>query len=145
MPLWFMSLTSSQEDDWSEPPGWPFTGHIEKACLVWRRSAMESWFIQWSCVQQEYNHRSAELCQSCFPFQSSPQYWYTCPSSECWRTDRSSHSEVAWCTLLHSYTKQNSLSLPLFCLCLFLKGEFLLHSVFFPFASSESVYNNITC
>lgn len=56
---------------------------------------------------------------------------------ECWRTetDRSSHSEVACCTLLHSYTKQKSFSLSLFLLCLFLKGEFLLHSGFFPFAS----------
>lgn len=62
---------------------------------------------------------------------------------ECWRTDtdRSSHSEVA---LVHSYTKQNRNNPSLFLFCWFLKGKFLLYTFFFPFASSKSVYDNIT-
>lgn len=58
------------------------------------------------------------------------------------KTDRSSHSEVAWFTLSHSYTEQNSHDLLLVLLCLFLKGEFLSHSFFFAFASSSAILHN---
>lgn len=50
-----------------------------------------------------------------------------------WMTepDRLSHSEVAWFTLLHPYSGQNSHSLSLLLLCLFLKeGRISFHSFF---------------
>lgn len=78
-----------------------------RGCFVWGGHHEKPIYL---VEQQEYNHRSAELCQSCFLFQNSTQYWDTYPGSWTLKDrdrDRSSHSEVAWCTLLHSYTKLN--------------------------------------
>lgn len=138
----------------------PWSQRKDSSSHCWEAfEAVGSWFSAWLSINlaptqnwlSDYiKQEEGWLCGSC-PWtllrrmtSQSSTHQHTYPASWALK-DRQIISFrgtlVYFITLLH----QTEQAWSLFVLCLFLKGEFLLHSFFFPFASSEPFYNNIIC
>lgn len=159
-----MSYTSYKQEGGGEKRSIfciPWSQRKDSSSHCWEAfEAGGSWFSAWLSINlaptqnwlSDYiKQEDGCLCGSCpwtllrrMTSQSSTQHQHTHPASWALKNRQiiSFRGTLVYLiTLLHQTERAQSL----FVLFLFLKGEFLLHSFFFPFASSEPVYNNIIC